>query len=311
MITSGDYGDAPRQTADGNGFHRLLRRHVDDRHVIREAVCNIELAAVGAERELPWPLAHQDVPLDVIRPGIHHGNPIGAPQRHERRAPVGGELHADRSDVLLVDAGNIEVDDVYDLMASRVDDRDRPADLRRCPQIPLIRGVYDNPRPGIDEDVGHDLPGPGIDEMRHAGLLGDDHHGAPVPPDGETFGLYPDRNLRDPLARREVDHRDQGVVLIRYVDPVAGHGHRQRFGVRTGVYLPNHLQRLRIDDVDIARVPIAHQHGPVIRGLDDSPGSLVGWNRRDHFVAVTVEYRHRIVDFVRDEELAAMRSRGE
>src|SRR6185312_2083282 len=148
-ISSRNHGDAPRQAADRNRFQRLERHRIDDRHVIREAVCNVELAAVRAERELPRPLAHQDVLLDLVGFGVDDGDPIGTSEGHESGAAVGRELQPDRADVLLVDARNVEVDDVYDLMACRIDDRYRASDFRRYPQIPLVRRVYHDPRPGI------------------------------------------------------------------------------------------------------------------------------------------------------------------
>src|SRR6185312_1009815 len=183
-------------------------------------------------------------------------------------------------------------------------------DFRRYPQIPLVRRVYHDPRPGIDQHVGHDLPAFGVDEMGHAGLFGSDHDGAPVPADGETFRLDPDLDLRDPLARGVVDHRDQGIVLVRDIDPVAGDRHRQRFGIRTGVDPAYDLACPDVDDIDVARVAVADQDGLVVQGVYDSPGPLVGRNRRDDFVAVTVEHGHRIIDFVRDEELAGVTHAG-
>src|SRR6185312_10521272 len=311
MVSSRDYGDTPRQAADRNRLHCLERRHVDDGHIIREAVCDVELAAVRAERELPRPLSHQNVLLDLISPGVDYGHPVGAAQGHEGRATVPRELQSDGTDVLPVDAGNIEVDDVYDLMALRIYDRDRPSHFRGYPQVPLIRSVNRNPRPRIDEDIGHDLPGPGVDEMGHAGLLRNDHHGTPVLGDGETLRLYPDLDLSDPLAGGVVDHRDQSVVLIRHIEFVAGDRHRQRFGVRAGIYPAYHLQGFRVDDIDVARVAVAYQNGLVVQSLHDSPGPLVGRDRGDDSVAVAVEDGHRIVDFVRDEELAGARPCGE
>src|SRR6185437_8863303 len=213
-ISSRDYGDAPRQTSDGHRLQRFQRGNVDDGHIIREAVRDVESAAVGAERELPGTLPDQNVLLDLVGLCVDHGNPVGTSQGHERLATVCRELQADGADVLLVDTWNIEVDDVQDLMASRIDDRDRAPDFRRHPQESLIRSVYRDPRPGVDQDVGHDLSRLRVDEMGHAGLFGRHHHGAPVPADGETFRLDPDLDLRDPLARGVVDHRDQGLVFI-------------------------------------------------------------------------------------------------
>src|SRR5487761_289471 len=124
MGSSRDYGDAPRQTADRNRLQCSQRRRVDDGHVVREAVCNVELAAVGTERELPWPLADQNVLLDFVSPGVDRGDSIGTSQGHERSAAVGRELHADRPDVLLVDTWNLEIDRMDDLLAVGIDHRD-------------------------------------------------------------------------------------------------------------------------------------------------------------------------------------------
>ena len=81
--------DAPGRVADRHRLHHLQAGHVDHRDVVAVAVGDEEQAVVRREGKLPYPLADQQIFLDLEFFRVDHGDPIGRAQRHGRTSEIG------------------------------------------------------------------------------------------------------------------------------------------------------------------------------------------------------------------------------
>src|ERR1700676_4874119 len=111
---------------------------------------------------------------------IDHGDAIGRTECNEPRLAIPRDVDADRLDRLRVHAGDRKDDLRPHLVFDRIDDTYRSADLRRYPQFGAVVLELSKTRACIDQNIGHDLAGGRIDEMRHIGSLGGVHEYLPV-----------------------------------------------------------------------------------------------------------------------------------
>ena len=69
---------APRIAADLDRLDRLVRLRVDHGHVVEHAVGGEQQVLLGRQRQMPDPLADENVALDLERARIDDRDPIGA-----------------------------------------------------------------------------------------------------------------------------------------------------------------------------------------------------------------------------------------
>lgn len=102
---------------------------------------------------------------------VHNGDMIGRAERHEHQLAIRAHPHADGLNLVRMNTGDFETH-LADLGLIRdVENRDRPADFRRDPEPAAIIGEFRMARAGINQGIGENLMGFGVDPVRHAGGL--------------------------------------------------------------------------------------------------------------------------------------------
>src|SRR6185437_5706620 len=202
------YRHAPRQFADLNRLDDLLRRDVDYRDVVGDAVGHQQIFFIRRECHVPDPLADQQIFGHGPACGIDDRYAIGRPQRDKGGLVVPGDADADRLDRFAAQSRNVERDLADHRVFDGVDDRNGAADLRRYPEFGAVMLELGKARPRIHQHVGNDLARGGIDEMRHVGGFGRVDQDLSIRTDRHSLGFDTDLNVAEPGALLEVDDGD-------------------------------------------------------------------------------------------------------
>src|ERR1700730_8124064 len=116
-----------------NGFDDPQACHVDDRDVIRNAVCDHQIFLVRRKGTMPNSLADQQILQNGMRDAVNHRHPIGRPEGDEAELAISRDIDADGLDGLRSQAWNLECHRLLELAWGRIDDRQAAADFRGYP----------------------------------------------------------------------------------------------------------------------------------------------------------------------------------
>src|SRR5271168_5064837 len=186
------YRYAPWKLANLNRLDNLLRGDIDHRDVVGDTVGDQQILLVRRERHVPDPLPDQKIFRHGMACDVDHRDAIGRTERDKGGFVVLGDADPDRLDGLTPQARNVEDDLAGDGVFDRIDDRDCAADLGGDPQFRTVVLEFGEARPRVDQYVGDDLAGRGIDEMRHVGGLGGIDQDLAVWTDRHSFGFDAD-----------------------------------------------------------------------------------------------------------------------
>ena len=136
--------------------------------------------------------------------------------------------------------------------------------------------------------------------MRHVGGFRRGDQDLAVWADADALRLDADRHLCQHLARIEIDHRDQIVVLIGDVDRVARGVDVELLRVRAGGKVANDLVGGDIEDLHRVVVARADEKRLAVLGQHDAARALADADRLLHLQRVAVDDGDRVALLIRD-----------
>ena len=239
----GGYGNSPRPLARRHLALHLTCLHVDDRQVVRGAVCRVDRAAVVGDCNSPG-----------TNTCFHRaGNPIGGGvNRHDHAAAAGGDIHPPairRSDSAHGAHAFAKVDGLDHPQPGGIDDGDARAIFGRDVRARAVGQERNRSRPRAHTNGLHGLASR-VDHIDGVVRLCRDEDKIRTGIDRHALGLAAHFERLDDLLCGDIDHAQPRRVLVRdkQTRPIVAHSNL--FGIGSARQDRHELEAPEIDDAN-------------------------------------------------------------
>mmetsp|Transcript_15449 Transcript_15449/g.19921 ORF Transcript_15449/g.19921 Transcript_15449/m.19921 type:complete len:207 (+) Transcript_15449:1190-1810(+) len=205
---------------------------------------------VLVELHVPDAAPDEDVFFDLVGFGVDRSDVIGRPEGDKYGAVIGRKLETHGLHTIRMHALHLELDLSLFGLRRCIKHRERAADFSADPHFGALLGKFGVARAAVDQRVGKQLVGFGVDPMRHVRGFGGGDGNLAVRRYGHAFGFNAHVDLGHNLAGLRVDYRGDRVVFVGDIEvDVIGMQH-ELFGVFPRGQIAQDLARVRVHHLD-------------------------------------------------------------